>query len=167
MRLMAFTLLLTSLCLAAAGPPLERLRPADFVYTVPTDLAAPAPGGTLEAWLTRYSTDGEDLRRFYATPWSEARRRAWRSYESAWQTALGKVRFDALSQDGKVDYLVFRNHLAARLRRLDEEERRAREIAPLVPFLGDITALAEARQRIDPMNPAQAAALLTRIAAQV
>lgn len=155
-----------SLC-PAAGPPPERRRAAEFTYRVPADLPAPAAGGTLEAWLTRYWTDGEDLQRFYATPWSEARRRALRGYETAWHSALESVRFEALSQDGKVDYLAFRNHLAARLRRLDEEERRAREIAPLVPFLADITALAEARQRIDPIHPEQAAALLTRISAQV
>lgn len=166
MRSLVATILLSSACFAADGPPPERRRPAEFVYAVPPDLPAPAAGGTLESWLTRYATDGEDLRRFYATPWSESGRRAFRSHYDAWQAALQKVNFDTLSQDGKVDYLSFRNRLAAELRRLDEEARRAVEIAPLVPFLAEITALAEARQRIDPADPAQMATLLTRLTKQ-
>jgi uncharacterized protein (DUF885 family) len=152
---------------AASGPPPERLRPANYAYTFPSDVAQPAPNGSLEAWIQRFTEDLEDIHRFYSVPWSEARRNVLRSLYRTWHDALERVDFDALSQDGKVDYVVFRSRLATRLQNLDLEERRASEIAPLVPFLTDVTMLAEARQRIDPLKPDAAAALLGRLTKQV
>jgi uncharacterized protein (DUF885 family) len=165
MRLLTLLVTLAALGQAASGPPPERLRPANYVYSLPVDL--PPPNGTLEPWIQRFTADLEDLARFYSTPWSKARREVLRGMYRTWRDALAKTDFNALSQDGKVDYLVFRNRLAERLRELDLEENRAREIAPLLPFLDEITGLAEARQRIDPVKPEEAAALLGRLARQV
>src|SRR5215813_6077354 len=108
MRSLILLLTLSVLGSAASGPPPERLRPARYVYTFPTDLPQPSPNGSLEPWIQRFTTDLEDMHRFYATPWSEARRNALGGLYRAWQDALGGVDFDTLSQDGKVDYLVFR-----------------------------------------------------------
>ncbi|MEO8661971.1 MAG: DUF885 family protein [Bryobacteraceae bacterium] len=154
MRLAVCLILGTSLIAAERNP--------NYSYQVPSDLSQ-----SLESWITRYTSDGEDLRRFYNTPWSTAGRAAFRSYYTAWQTALNNLDFNTLPQDGKVDYLLFRNRLASEVRRLDQEERRAAEIAPLVPFLTDITGLAEARQRVDTIDPARTAALLGRLTKQI
>jgi len=49
-----------------------------------------------------------------------------------------------MSQEGKVDYLLFKNHLEHELRQLDIEEKQQAEIASLIPFSRAIIDLEEA-----------------------
>jgi len=72
-----------------------------------------------------------------------------------------------MSQDGKIDYLLFKNHLEYELRQLDIQARQLSEIEPLVPFARPIADLEEARRRMEPVDSAKAAALLTQLKKQV
>jgi hypothetical protein len=72
-----------------------------------------------------------------------------------------------MSQEGKVDYLLFRNHLEHELRQLDIEEKQLAEVAPLIPFSRAIIDLEEARRRMDPIDSARTAATLTSLKKQI
>src|SRR5262249_40216833 len=69
--------------------------------------------------------------------------------------------------DGRVDYLLFKNHLEHELRQLAIQARQFSEIEAAVPFAKGIIALDDARRRMDPINPAQSAALLADIKKQI
>ncbi len=49
-------------------------------------------------------------------------------------TRLDRVHFDSMSQDGRIDYLLFQNHLRRELRRLELRRKAFAELAPLIPF---------------------------------
>ncbi len=149
--------------LFAAAPP-EMKRPVRFGYSVPADIPA-AP--TLERWLECYAADKRNLERFYDGPWSAQQAEVFSAFYRAWLDALGKVDFNGLSQDGKVDYLLFSNHLNVQLQQLALDGKRQAEIAVLVPFGQTIAGLYEARQRTDPMDPEKAAASLKSVIGQV
>jgi hypothetical protein len=72
-----------------------------------------------------------------------------------------------MSQDGKIDYILFKNHLEYELRQLDIQSRQLGEIEPLVPFADKIIDLEEARRRMEPIDSAKLAATLNDLRKQV
>jgi hypothetical protein len=72
-----------------------------------------------------------------------------------------------MSQEGKVDYILFRTDLEHELRQLDIEEKQLAEIAPLIPFGKTIVDLEETRRRMEPIDSAKAAVTLTNLKKQV
>src|SRR4030081_1526430 len=65
-----------------------------------------------------------------------------------------------MSQEGKVDYVLFRRHLAHELRQLDLEAKQQAEIEPLIPFGKTIIDFEESRRRMEPIDSAKAATTL-------
>jgi uncharacterized protein (DUF885 family) len=78
-------------------------------------------------------------------------------------SALEGLHFDAMSQDGKIDYLLFKNHLDSERRRLDIAAKYQAEILPLLPFALTIIDFEEARRRMQPVDSAQVAVTLNRL----
>jgi hypothetical protein len=72
-----------------------------------------------------------------------------------------------MSEDGKIDYLLFKNHLEYELRQLDIQAKQLSEIEPLIPFAGTIIGLEEARRRMEPIDSAKIATTLTDLRKQV
>jgi uncharacterized protein (DUF885 family) len=158
--------ILLPLCLlwplpAQDGRPPTRLRPAAFQYEAPA--VAASEGGTLRELVERYSADRGAVSRYFSLPWSGATEAALRTFYGAWMRALEKLDFEKLPLDGRVDYILFRNLLERELDRLDNGARRNAEIRPLVPFEQAIASLHDARQRIEPLDPAKAANALDEI----
>src|SRR5205085_6541357 len=80
---------------------------------------------------------------------------------------IQKLGFDSMSQEGKVDYILFRSHLERELRQLDLEAKQTSEIAPLIPFSKTIIDFEEPRRRMEPIDSAKAAATLNSLRKQV
>jgi hypothetical protein len=139
-------------------PPYQAPDPHQILGSAPADL------GPL---LERYNTDRESLRRFYDLSFSPTTERAMRQFYEAWQGTLPRVQFDALPQEGRIDFILFRNKLDHEIRQLDLSRKRFEEIAELLPFALAILELKEARQRVDPLNPSAAAATLEKISRQM
>jgi uncharacterized protein (DUF885 family) len=127
----------------------------------------PAPVSEMRASIERYTADRGSLTRSYPVATSAARRARFKQFYEEQLASLKPVDFDALSQDGKIDYLLFKNHLEYELRQLDIQERQLSEIQPLVPFADTIIGLEEARRRMEPINAAKIAATLTELRKQV
>src|SRR5687767_12245663 len=77
------------------------------------------------------------------------------------------MNFDSMSQDGKVDYILFRNHLEYELRQLDIQAKQLTEIQALIPFAKTIIDLEEARRRMEPIESARVAARLNELRKQI
>ncbi|HEX6043208.1 MAG TPA: DUF885 family protein [Pyrinomonadaceae bacterium] len=121
----------------------------------------------LRARIERYSVDRGSLARSYPVNMSPARRERFRKFYTDWLASLQKLDFDSMSQDGKVDYILFKNHLEYELRQLDIQAKQLAEIQPMIPFANTIIDLEEARRRMEPINSAKVAATLNELRKQI
>jgi uncharacterized protein (DUF885 family) len=115
----------------------------------------------MRAAIERYSLDRGSLTRSYPVAMSPNRRARFKKFYEENLNSLKALDFDAMSQDGKVDYLLFKNHLEYELRQIDIQEKQLAEIQPLIPFAATIIELEENRRRMEPINSAKIAATLT------
>jgi uncharacterized protein (DUF885 family) len=114
-----------------------------------------------------YIADRGSLQRSYPVASSPARRERFRKFYSDALERIKDLDFDSMSQEGKVDYILFRNHLEHELRQLDIEAKQLAEIESLLPFAKSIVDLEEARRRMEPIDSAKTAATLTALKKQV
>jgi uncharacterized protein (DUF885 family) len=134
----------------------------------PPDAASDAPdlkdldssSSELRSLIERYVADRGSLSRSYPVEISPARQARFKQFYSDWLATLAKLNFDTLSQDGKVDYLLFKTSLNHELQQEELQSKALAEVAPLAPFAQTITDLAEARRRMEKIDPAKVAATL-------
>ena len=138
--------------------------PADYVSDVS---ATPATTSELRDLVDRFSQDRAAIQRFYTIQGSTTRRERLRTFYDAWLAKLPAVRFDALSLEGKVDYVLLRNRIEYERALLGREERVRRETGELVPFYDDIAQLQEDRQRLVFVDADAALASVRSVAAKV
>src|SRR4051812_10608238 len=84
--------------------------------------------------IERYTADRTSLMRAYTVDRSPQRRDRMAKLYREWLEELPKQNFDVLSQDGRVDYLLFRNHLQHELRQLELQSKLEGAAAALTPF---------------------------------
>jgi len=136
----------------------------------PIAAAADPNGGKaseMRSAIERYALDRGSLARTYPVQYSSSRRDRFKKFYEEWLASLKSLDFDSMSQDGKIDYLLFKNHLEYELRQLDIQSRQLSEIEPLVPFAARIIDLEEARRRMEPIDSAKIAATLNDLRKQV
>ena len=121
----------------------------------------------MRASIERYTVDRGSLQRSFPVATSPIRRDRFRKLYNDWLASLQKVDFDSMSQDGKIDYILFKNHLEYELRQLEIQSKQLDEIQPLVPFAKTIVDLEETRRRMEPIDSAKVAATLTALRKQV
>lgn len=143
-----------------------------FSLQIPAQTASHANGtkervSEMRGAIERYTVDRGSLQRSYPVAVSRARRERFRKFYTEWLTSLQSQDFDSMSEDGKIDYLLFKNHLEYQLRQLDIEARQISEIEPLLPFAETIIGLEEARRRMEPIDSAKVAATLNDLRKQV
>lgn len=121
----------------------------------------------MRPYIDSFSVDRINLLRYYNVELSETRRDRMRTFYNEWQDRLKKIDFDALPQDGKVDYVLFRNYLDHELKRIDFDAGSLNQAAAYIPFRQTIVDLEESRQKTSPMNAQQAAARLTALKTEI
>ncbi len=126
-----------------------------------------APVSEMRSAIERYTVDRGSLTRSYPVAVSNTRRERFKKFYDEWLASLQSLDFDSMSQDGKIDYILFKNHLEYELRQLDIQARQLSEIEPLVPFAAKIIDLEEARRRMEPIDSAKVAASLNDLRKQV
>jgi hypothetical protein len=126
-----------------------------------------APVSEMRSAIERYTVDRGSLTRSYPVVVSRSRCERFKKFYEEWLASLQSLDFDSMSQDGKIDYILFKNHLEYELRQLDIQSRQISEIEPLVPFGETITGLEESRRRMEPIDSAKIAATLNDLRKQV
>jgi len=114
----------------------------------------------LRPMIERFSADLEALNRTYPTRFSESRRARMEIFYRQQQTALGKVKFDSLGRDGRIDYLLLANYLKRRIDHLTLDGQQMAEMQPLIPFADSILALEESRRKMETVDAQKAASAL-------
>jgi uncharacterized protein (DUF885 family) len=162
------TALLLILCFSIAGPAqnLSRRTGANTPGGIDS-VDVNSPDSEVRPLIERYTVDRGSLTRWYPVSISPARAARFRQFYSDWLAQLQKLNFDSMGQEGKVDYLLLKNHLEYETRQLDIQEKQLAEIQPLVPFAGSIIGLEESRRRMEPIDSAKTAALLTTLRKQI
>src|ERR1700752_4388281 len=113
-----------------------------------------APVSEMRAAIERYTVDRGSLTRSYPVPASRSRRDRFKKFYEEWLTSLQSLDFDSMSQDGKIDYILFKNHLEYELRQLDIQSRK-------------IIELEETPRRMEPIDSAKIATTLNDLKKQV
>jgi uncharacterized protein (DUF885 family) len=117
--------------------------------------------------IERYVADRGSLSRSYPVESSPARLARFKQFYADWLAAINKMSFDAMSLDGRADYVLFRFHVEHEQQQLELQAKSLAEIAPLLPFAETITALAEARRRMESIDNRKVAALLNELMKQI
>jgi uncharacterized protein (DUF885 family) len=110
-----------------------------------------------------YVADRGSLQRSFFVNNSPARRERFRKFYQDALDRIQKLNFDAMGQEGKVDYILFRTDLEHELRQLDIEEKQQAEIQPLIPFGKTIVEMEEARRGMTSMTSADSAKSATTL----
>jgi hypothetical protein len=124
-------------------------------------------GSEVRPVIERYDVDLRNLNRVYAAPGSLTRRAKLERFFADQNKLLESINFDALSQAGKVDYLLIRARIAEDATQLSHEAHDDDEISALVPFQQTIVGLEEARRRMESIEGQKSAAALVSINANV
>ena len=143
-------------------------KPEDCNCSIGSD-GSPLDTGSSEIRpaIDRYDVELRDLNRVYALPGSALRQTKLEKFYAGQLQLLEKFNFDALSQPGKVDYLLLRDRLLREQRQLANEARQDAEIAALIPFQQTIIGFEEARRRMETIEPQKCAAALAKMTADI
>ena len=144
------------LCALHAGPATTNPAP-EFAETQ----------SEMRVYIDHYTADHALLLRYESIELSQARTERLKKFYTDWLDRLQALNFEAFSEDGKIDYLLFRGHLQHELRQLDLDSKNQAEASPLVPFSEAIIHLEEARRRMDPVDGKEAAAVLSSLTKQL
>ena len=117
--------------------------------------------------IERYQADLGSLSRKYQVPLSSVDHQRMRKFYEDWLHGLDDASFPSLSQPGKVDYLLFKNVLRRSIKGLDQDQKREKEMAPLLPFAPMIVGIEETWQRMEPVSPQRTAETLNRLAKDI
>jgi hypothetical protein len=143
-------------------------KPEDCNCTHAPD-GSPLDTGTSETRpvIERYQVELRDVERVYALPGSTVRQAKLEGFYAEQFRLLEAIHFDALSQAGKVDYLLLRSRLERERKQLSEAAKLDAEIAPLIPFQQTIIVLEEARRRMETVDGQKSAAALAQLSADI
>ncbi len=132
-------------------------------------LVEPAPKNRIQALIVRYSVDKSTLQRKYPLKLSPLCTERMKRFLDDWTSLLDgdRIEFESLRHDERIDFVLFRNHLAEERRGIDLRAAKEAEMAALLPFAPAIIALEEARITFDWAEPEAAAGLLDAIATQI
>jgi len=118
----------------SSAPPADEATIPTLETLVRTDTSAMIPV------VERFTDDRNALRRRYDARAPERRERL-RSFYTGWLNELEAMDFDRLGVQGRVDHVLLRNEIRSALHQLDQQGRRAAEMAPYLPFAPTITDL--------------------------
>src|SRR5271170_226133 len=117
----------------------------------------------LRPYIDRFSADQELLRRFYNISFASQTRDRMRKFYTEWQARVAALDFDKLSEDARIDHILFRNYLDRQLSHQGEDAQFESETAPYLPFVDTIIALVTAQRDMEQIDGKQSAASLSQI----
>ena len=132
-----------------------------------TDIAA-FENSSMASVVNRFSSDLRALERKWADmPYSEARYQRMRDFLDRWAGALDSLGVAAGDVDGSIDHVLLSAEVRYRQELLAREERTLAEVAPLLPFGGEILELLEIRHHGRPVDGEEMASSLAALAVAV
>jgi hypothetical protein len=125
------------------------------------------PASVMRGCIERYGTDYDAIDRSYGLPISQSRSERLRKLYNDYLSILAGLSFEPMSQEDKVDYILFKNYLSHELRQLALDEKKYAEEQPLIPFAKTISDLEDARLKMKWVDGAGSASMLTELNTQI
>lgn len=113
--------------------------------------------------IERYDADRGGIGRFYNIGISPNRSARFKKLYDATRADLGKVPFDSIDSNAKVDWILFDNHLRYNQRRLELDEKDRTEAFSFLPFAESVIDLSERRQKMEKVDGERSAVILDAI----
>lgn len=126
-----------------------------------------AESSELAPVVERYSADRVALGRRWTVSYSPERTRRFNEFFSGWQQEIDALDFEALSLEGRVDYVLLLNELRYQLDLLTREAGLAAEMDGFISFTSLIVELEERRRRREPVESEAAAARLAELPSEI
>ena len=126
-----------------------------------------AASSELAPVVERYTTDRVALGRRWNVAYSPERNRRFQEFFSGWQEEVDALDFEALSLEGRVDYVLLLNELRYQLDLLTREAGLAAEMGGFISFTSLIVELEERRRRREPVESESVAARLAELPAEI
>ncbi|MDO8968456.1 DUF885 family protein [Algoriphagus sp.] len=117
--------------------------------------------------ITTYQADRGALGRLYTNRLSTEYFTRMGSFNQDYLKSLQAHNYDALSEDGKIDYVLFRNYLEKELATLDLEKRAFTEVQAVIAFGKPLEDFVTARRRAKQPNSQELAAVLNQVSKSV
>lgn len=155
------TALVASILIATLAP--HAARAGDPLAAPPLAQMQPA-ARTMPAVLARFAADSASVDHVYDVAWGVAQRQARAAMYRSWQTRLDEINPATLNLDDRIDHLLLGRELQRRLRDLDFQSQRFAQAQPLLPKLGELLALLEARRAGTTQDARASADLLDAVA---
>jgi uncharacterized protein (DUF885 family) len=125
------------------------------------------PQSELRGVIERFVADRGNLNRFYTVANSSSRSSRLKQFYNEWLATIAKLNFEAMGEDGKIDYILFKNYLDHELRQLDIQAKAFTEVQLLLPFAQTLMSLEEARRRMEKIDAPKTATLLNQLNRQI
>jgi uncharacterized protein (DUF885 family) len=168
MKRYALPLLLVAVPLGAQNVVLQRgVDGGQYVPALAPMVGARGAESELRDIVQRFTADENALGRRWNVEYAPTRRDRFREYYRGWQSRLRELDFNAISQQGKIDYILLNHSIRHSLGLLDREEKLWTESAPVVPFGNDVFTLVDARRRMEKIDPPQAARTLVALGKKI
>jgi uncharacterized protein (DUF885 family) len=136
-----------------------------FVFLVFGSLWADAT--ELVSMIQTYQADRGALSRLYTNRLSAEYFARMESFNQEYLKSLQAQKYDALSEDGKIDYVLFRNYLEKELATLDLEKRAFTEVQAVIAFGKPLEDFVTARRRAKQPNSQELAATWNQVSKSV
>lgn len=117
--------------------------------------------------IQTYQADYGALRRLYTNTLSEEYFSRIQEFNAKNLADLGTVDYSSLSEDGKLDYVLFRNYLEKELAELEIEKAAFDEISGVLEFAMPLEEFYQGRRRAAKPNPQVLAATWNQVAKEV
>jgi uncharacterized protein (DUF885 family) len=118
-------------------------------------------------FIRDYQMDQQNISRFYDLEWSEERSDRLERHYKEWQEKLKTLDFEALDQQGRIDYLMLHNKLVEERADLRLDREWLAQMKELLPFRRPLLDLEIARRRMTLVNSPAAAEIIGAIPDQV
>jgi len=146
---------------------LERIALVILLAAPGAASAAETIPGEMQPLLESFAADRRDLQRFYNLEQSAERRERLERFYKNWLERLPQLNFDAMKQDDKIDYIVFRHTLEHDIQAMQIRAKEDADAGPLIPFASVIMRLEVSRQQMQPLDPHAAAETLSKLARSI
>jgi uncharacterized protein (DUF885 family) len=124
-------------------------------------------GVEMPLFIEQYQTDRGALERAYNVPFASRYAARMTAFHDDWEKKLAAVDFASLSQDGRVDYLLFKNRLHHDWSEVERRTAIDDDARTLVPFGRSIADLEEQRRAFELLDPEKAAGRMVELARAV
>jgi len=113
--------------------------------------------------IEKFNEDYGILNRFYSAQTSQNRSARLDQLYREELELLSRFGFEGLNHDEQIDYLLFKNYLEHEQMERVRFDAQLAEMAPLMPFAKSVNDLEDTRRKLETIDPAKTAALLTNM----